>query len=270
MTLSRKNFQGHPFHLVDLSPWPLLQVISLLILTGSAVSYFQGVTNSLTSLNLGFITLISVMFLWFRDVSSEGTFMGNHTSKVQASLTLGFTLFVVSEIFFFVSIFWAFFHSALAPTVELGCSWPPLGIASIDPFAIPILNTILLLSSGAFITYAHHGIVYSNRNKFILGTVITLILAFAFTALQGVEYVEVPYTINDSVFGSVFFFGTGFHGIHVLVGSLFILASLARIIFYHSTTSHMVGLDSAILYWHFVDVVWLVLYVFFYWWSYSA
>lgn len=267
MTLTRKEFQGHPFHLVDLSPWPLFQVVSLLILGGSAVAYFQGITNSLLSLILGFITWLSVMGLWFRDVSSEGTFMGNHTRKVQGSLNIGFTLFVVSEIFFFISIFWAFFHSALAPTVELGCTWPPLGIVSIDPFAIPIVNTILLLSSGAFITYAHHGIVYSNRVLFITGTVMTLILAFAFTALQGVEYIEAPFTINDSVAGSVFFFGTGFHGIHIIIGSIFIIVSLSRVLYYHNTTSHMVGLDSAILYWHFVDVVWLFLYVFFYWWS---
>jgi len=158
-------------------------------------------------------------------------------------------------------------HSALAPTVELGGHWPPAGIEALNPFAIPLLNTILLLSSGATVTYAHHALIEGNRKGAIVGTAMTLLFAIVFTALQGVEYNEAGFTIADGVYGSVFYFSTGFHGIHVIIGTAFIAVAFFRIINYHLTDHHHLGFESSILYWHFVDVVWLFLYISVYWWG---
>jgi cytochrome c oxidase subunit 3 len=186
---------------------------------------------------------------------------------VQSGLSLGFILFVLSEVMAFMSVFWAFFHSALAPTVEIGATWPPVGIESLDPFAIPLLNTILLLSSGAFVTWAHHALIKGDRKGAIIGLFITIVLAIIFTALQGFEYIEAPFSFADSVFGTVFYASTGLHGLHVIVGTIFLAVAFVRIIQYHLTDSHHNGFEASILYWHFVDVVWLFLYIFVYVWS---
>lgn len=142
------------------------------------------------------------------------TYLGNHTNAVQKGLNLGVGLFIVSEVFFFLAIFWAFFHSAISPSVELGAQWPPLGIQAVNPFELPLLNTVLLLSSGVTITYAHHSLIQSNRKGALYGTVATIILAVIFTFFQGVEYTVSSFTISDSVYGSCFYFGTGFHGLN--------------------------------------------------------
>jgi len=207
------------------------------------------------------------MILWFRDVTGEGTYLGNHTFRVQEGLNLGFVMFVVSEVFFFISIFWAYFHSALAPTVELGSSWPPAGIEPLNPFAIPLLNTIILLSSGAAVTYAHHSLIQGERKGSILGLILTILLALIFTGLQGLEYYEAPFNFSDSTYGTVFFFATGFHGLHVIIGTIFLIVGLLRLFSYHFTKHHHLGFESAILYWHFVDVVWLFLFVSVYYWG---
>jgi cytochrome c oxidase subunit 3 len=188
------------------------------------------------------------MILWFRDVVAEGTLLGNHTFAVQKGLNLGVALFIVSEVFFFISIFWAYFHSALAPTVELGTHWPPAGIASIDYLELPLLNTLLLLSSGASVTYAHHALIAGNRRGTLLGIIITIALALTFTAIQGYEYYEAPFTISDGAYGSTFFLATGFHGLHVLIGTAFIAVSLFRILSYHLTDHHHLGFEASILY----------------------
>lgn len=229
--------------------------------------YFNGFANGGTLVILGFLATVSAMILWFRDVVAEGTLLGNHTFAVQKGLNLGVALFIVSEIFFFISIFWAYFHSALAPTVELGTSWPPVGIDPLNPFEIPLLNTILLLSSGASVTYAHHSLIEGNRRGTLLGIIITVILAVLFTALQGFEYYEAPFTLTDGAYGSTFFFATGFHGLHVMIGTAFIAVAFFRILSYHLTDHHHLGFEASILYWHFVDVVWLFLYVSIYWWG---
>jgi cytochrome c oxidase subunit 3 len=215
--VQRTQFQFHPYHLVDPSPWPLLTSFALLTLTLSAVMYFNGygamVGGGGTLLTLGFLATLFAMILWFRDVAAEGSFLGNHTFAVQKGLNLGVALFIVSEVFFFISIFWAYFHSALAPTVELGAHWPPAGIDPLNPFEIPLLNTIILLSSGATVTYAHHSLIQGNRKGVLLGIILTVVLAFIFTGLQGLEYYEAPFTISDGAYGSTFFFATGFHGL---------------------------------------------------------
>jgi len=161
------------------------------------------------------------------------TYLGHHTIQVQKGLTIGVVLFIISEIFAFLSVFWAFFHSSLSPTIEIGGVWPPQGITPLDPFAIPLLNTILLLSSGAFVTYGHHALIQGNRRGAILGTLLTIIFAIIFTALQYYEYTESSFTMSDSVYGTVFYASTGLHGLHVIIGTLFILVGFIRIIKLH-------------------------------------
>jgi cytochrome c oxidase subunit 3 len=229
--------------------------------------FFHGFENGGRLLLLGFLLTAGGMILWFRDVILEGTYLGNHTKQVQRGLNLGFALFIVSEVMAFLSIFWAFFHSSLSPDINIGSTWPPYGIEALDPFAIPLLNTILLLSSGAFITYSHHSLIQGNRRGAIIGAILTLIFAILFTGLQAYEYLEASFSIADSVYGTVFFASTGLHGLHVIVGTIFILVGFIRMILYHLTSEHHLGFEAAILYWHFVDVVWLFLFAAVYWWG---
>ena len=265
--LIRSNFQAHPFHLVSPSPWPLFTSISLLTLTTSGVSSMHGFEKPQYCLILAFISVILSMSFWFRDVISEGTYLGNHTLAVQRGLNMGVALFIISEALFFLAIFWTFFHSALSPTVDLGAQWPPVGIEAINPFELPLLNTAILLSSGVTVTYAHHCLIQGKRSGALYGLIWTVVLATIFTALQGVEYMDSSFTISDGAFGSCFFFGTGFHGLHVMIGTAFLSVGLWRILAYHSTENHHLGLESGILYWHFVDVVWLLLFVSVYYWG---
>jgi cytochrome c oxidase subunit 3 len=260
------EFQAHPYHLVEPSPWPLLTSFALLGLTFPAVLYFHGYSYALPLVGIGFLSTLFAMVLWFRDVSAEGSYLGCHTFAVQKGLNLGVALFIISEVFFFVSLFWAYFHSALAPAVEIGAHWPPTGIEPLSPYEVPLLNTILLLSSGAAITYAHHSLIQGSRRGAIVGTILTIVLAVIFTGLQGFEYYQAPFTIADGVYGSTFFMATGFHGIHVIVGTAFIAVGFYRILSYQLTDHHHLGYEGSILYWHFVDVVWLFLYISVYWW----
>ena len=265
--LTRSNFQAHPFHLVSPSPWPLFTCVSLLTLTTSGVLSMHGFNKADYFLILNLLSLILSMSLWFRDVISEGTYLGNHTLAVQRGLNMGVGLFIVSEALFFLAIFWAFFHSALSPSVELGANWPPSGIESINPFELPLLNTVLLLSSGVTVTYAHHSLIQGNRNGTLYGLIATAVLAVIFTCFQGVEYSVSSFTISDGIFGSCFYFGTGFHGLHVIIGTAFLSVGLWRVLAYHSTDNHHLGLESGILYWHFVDIVWLFLFISIYYWG---
>lgn len=245
--------QYHPFHLVDPSPWPYLGGLSALMLTLGAVIYFH--YSSTYLLVIGLICLASVMCFWWRDVIREATFQGHHTQIVQQGLKIGMILFIVSEVCFFFSFFWAFFHSSLAPAVEIGAMWPPAGIEILNPFSVPLLNTAILLSSGATVTWAHHAILSSQRTEAIVGLTLTVILGLIFTALQAMEYYEAPFAISDSVYGSTFFVATGFHGLHVIIGTSFLLVCLGRLVFHHFTRRHHLGFEAASWYWHFVDVV---------------
>jgi cytochrome c oxidase subunit 3 len=208
----QNKFQFFPFHLVDPSPWPILISFSMLNLTLGAVCYIHGYNYGGYILTLGFILTTLGMILWFRDVVIEGSYLGHHTKEVKNGLMIGVLLFIVSEVFAFLSVFWAFFHSSLSPAIEIGGSWPPLGITPLDPFAIPLLNTFLLLSSGAFITYGHHALIAGNRKAAIDGVIFTIILAIIFTALQYFEYSEAGFTMADGVYGSAFYASTGLHG----------------------------------------------------------
>jgi cytochrome c oxidase subunit 3 len=267
MNININKFQHFPFHLVDPSPWPILVSFSLLNLTIGAVLYMHGFNNGGAILTVGFILTVAGMTLWFRDVITEGTFLGHHTKQVKSGLMIGVLLFIVSEVFAFLSVFWAFFHSSLSPAIEIGGSWPPIGITPLDPFAIPLLNTFLLLSSGAFVTYGHHALIAGNRKAAIDGVFLTIILAVVFTALQYFEYSEAAFTMSDGVYGSAFYASTGLHGLHVIIGTIFILVGFIRIINYQLTSNHHQGFEASILYWHFVDVVWLFLFVAVYFWG---
>ena len=227
----------------------------------------HGYNNGGYILSIGFVLTTYAMILWFKDVITEATYLGHHTKEVKNGLMIGIVLFIISEVFAFISVFWAYFHSSLSPAIEIGGVWPPIGITPLDPFAIPLLNTILLLSSGAFVTYGHHALIQGDRKGAIKGTLFTIILAVIFTSLQYYEYSEAAFSISDSVFGSAFYASTGLHGIHVIVGTIFITVGFFRIVQYHFTNSHHQGFEAGILYWHFVDVVWLFLFIAVYYWG---
>lgn len=246
----RIDYQSHPYHLTAESPWPLLTAGAILSMLSSAAMWFNHLEHSGTFLTLGMISTTAAMSLWFSDVSQEGTLQGRHTRIVQTCLSMGVSLFIVTEAFFFLSIFWAYFHSSLAPTVELGVQWPPAGITPLSPFSVPLMNTALLLSSGATVTYAHHALFKGSRGATLLGLILTVVLAVVFTALQGMEYDTAGFSMPDGVYGTCFFFSTGFHGIHVIVGTVMLAVGLGRTLIYHFTTGHHMGLEAAILYWH--------------------
>lgn len=264
----KEFFPTHPYHLVSPSPWPVLTSFSLLTLTISGILSMQTFTLGIDVVKLGLLILIASMSFWFKDVVIESTFQGFHTLAVQKGLTLGFGLFIISEIFFFLAIFWTYFHSSLSPTIELGAEWPPMGVSSVNPLELPLLNTMLLLSSGVTITVAHHCLIKSYRYGTLIGLYLTIVLAFLFTLFQAMEYVSSSFNFSDGIFGSSFYFGTGFHGFHVIVGTLFIIVGLWRIYRYHLSENHHLGFESSILYWHFVDIVWIFLYFSVYFWGY--
>nr|YP_010866012.1 cytochrome c oxidase subunit III [Cerapanorpa brevicornis]WGT92297.1 cytochrome c oxidase subunit 3 [Cerapanorpa brevicornis] len=256
---------NHPFHLVDYSPWPLTGALGAMITVSGMIKWFHQFNPDL--LFLGLIITLLTMYQWWRDISREGTFQGLHTLVVTLGLRWGMILFIVSEVFFFISFFWAFFHSSLSPAIELGAIWPPIGIYAFNPFQIPLLNTAILLSSGMTVTWAHHGLMEGNHSQAFQGLLLTVILGIYFSILQGYEYMEASFTISDSVYGSTFFMATGFHGLHVIIGTTFLLVCLIRHMYYHFSNSHHFGFEAAAWYWHFVDVVWLFLYISIYWWG---
>nr|YP_010591393.1 cytochrome c oxidase subunit III [Pseudorhaetus sinicus]QYK91427.1 cytochrome c oxidase subunit 3 [Pseudorhaetus sinicus]UFK32128.1 cytochrome c oxidase subunit III [Pseudorhaetus sinicus]UGY85194.1 cytochrome c oxidase subunit 3 [Pseudorhaetus sinicus] len=260
--MSHKN---HPFHLVDASPWPILGAFSAMITMVGIIKWFHLFNYNL--LLLGFTVTSLIMYQWWRDISREGTFQGLHTYPVVMGLRWGMILFITSEVFFFISFFWGFFHSSLAPTIELGMNWPPKGITPFNPLQIPLLNTLILLSSGLTVTWAHHSLIENNFNQVTQGLSLTVILGIYFTLLQAYEYKEAPFTIADAAYGSSFFMATGFHGIHVIIGTTFLAVCLLRHTKNHFSSIHHFGFEAAAWYWHFVDVVWLFLYISIYWWG---
>nr|AML26750.1 cytochrome c oxidase subunit III [Histeridae sp. BMNH 1274745] len=257
--------KNHPFHLVDVSPWPLLGALSAMITMIGLIKWFHQFQSNLFL--LGSVITMAIMYQWWRDITREGTYQGLHTYQVTMGLRWGMILFITSEVFFFISFFWGFFHSSLTPSIELGMSWPPLGIQAFNPLQIPLLNTLILLTSGLTITWAHHSLMENNFTSTTQGLALTVILGLYFTMLQGYEYVEAPFAISDSAYGSTFFMATGFHGIHVIIGTTFLLTCLMRHLNNHFSNIHHFGFEAAAWYWHFVDVVWLFLYISMYWWG---
>ena len=258
---------NHSYHLVDPSPWPLVGAIGAFVTTSGGVMYMHSYVFGSFILFIGIITVLYTMFHWWRDVVREGTFEGHHTYIVQSGLRYGMILFIVSEIMFFFAFFWAYFTSSISPTVEIGSIWPPIGIDILNAFEVPLLNTVILLLSGVSITWCHHSIVGDNRKESIIGLLITIILAVIFTLFQAFEYFDAGFNISDSVYGSTFYMATGFHGLHVMIGTTFLIVCFYRLIENHFTTAHHFGFEAAAWYWHFVDVVWLFLFVSVYWWG---
>lgn len=257
--------KNHPFHLVDKRPWPILGSLRIFITFRGIIKLFHLSNPNLLTLRI-LINLI-IIFQWWRDIVRERTFQGHHTLKVRIGLRIGIILFIISEVFFFISFFWRFFHNSLSPRIETGINWPPLGILTFNPLDIPLLNTVILLSSGITVTWAHHSLIENNYKQTIQRLILTVVLGFYFSVLQIYEYREASFSISDSVYGSTFFIATGFHGLHVIIGTLFLLTCLLRQMLNHFSSIHHFGFEAAAWYWHFVDVVWLFLYISIYWWG---
>nr|AAU13939.1 cytochrome c oxidase subunit III [Bothropolys sp. SP-2004] len=256
---------NHPYHMVNPSPWPILAALGVFITMTGLVNWFHSTTSYL--MLLGNILIVSVSIQWWRDVTRESTFQGLHTIPTVYGLKWGMVLFIISEVFFFVSFFWAFFHSSMGPALELGSYWPPMSVTPLNPFQVPLLNTAILLSSGISVTWAHHALMEANYTQAKNALVITVILGLYFTLLQAFEYKEASFSISDATFGSTFFMATGFHGLHVIIGTTFLAIALARHNNFHFSSSHHLGFETATWYWHFVDVVWLFLFLSIYWWG---
>lgn len=257
---------GHPFHLVDPSPWPLVASLSVLVLAIGAVLYMH--KFDVWMFRIGLLMLLFTFFGWFRDVIREGNTPGMHTQTVQTGLKIGMGLFIVSEIMFFAAFFWGYFHAALSPSEVLGGVWPPKNIKTLDPFHLPYLNTLILLLSGTTLTWAHHALLSGVKKETAQALLITILLGATFTCVQGFEYAHAAFSIKDGVYGSSFYMATGFHGLHVIIGTIFLLVCFLRLRRGEFSTTHHVGFESAAWYWHFVDVVWLFLFISIYWWGY--
>nr|YP_010222568.1 cytochrome c oxidase subunit III [Hippotiscus dorsalis]UCC46018.1 cytochrome c oxidase subunit III [Hippotiscus dorsalis] len=260
-----KMHKNHPYHLVDYSPWPLTGSIGAMTLTTGMVLWFH--KSEMYLMMIGIMILLLTMIQWWRDIIRESTFQGHHTIKVTNGLKIGMMLFIISEVFFFISFFWSFFHSSLSPTIEIGMMWPPKGIKTLNPMEVPLLNTMILLCSGMTVTWAHHSLMNNKHKEVLKSLSLTVILGITFSLFQLYEYMEASFCISDSIYGSCFYMSTGFHGLHVIIGTMFLIVCLMRHMNYHFSMNHHFGFEAAAWYWHFVDVVWLFLYISIYWWG---
>lgn len=266
--MNKKNL-FHSFYPTSIRPWPLISRIVLLNIIVSRlkwINYFN--LNNFLWFIYNIFTLILTLYLWWRDLVRETTFLGiiNHT--IYANLRFGIYLFILSEVLFFVSFFWTYFHFALAPDITIGIIWPPKGIQIFNPYDIPFLNSVILITSGFSVTLSHYCLINRNIKSRISNLIFTIFLGLYFSILQGYEYYEATFSIRDSCYGSSFFIITGFHGVHVIIGTIFLIIQLIRIKLIHISSYCHLGFESASWYWHFVDVVWLFLYINLYWWRY--
>ena len=254
----------HQYHLVEPSPWPLVGSMAAFVLTLGGVLYMHENAYGMPTMGVGLMLVLATMFYWWRDIIREAEYQGHHTPIVQIGMRYGMLLFISSEVMFFVAFFWAFFDRALFPA---GGIWPPEGIVTFDPFDLPLINTLVLLLSGCTVTWAHHAIVEGNRRDFMIGLGLTVGLGMLFTALQALEYSHAPFAFSDGIYPSVFYMATGFHGFHVIIGTLFLAVCMWRGALGHFTPKQHFGFEAAAWYWHFVDVVWLFLFVAVYIWG---
>lgn len=262
-----KKTSEHPFHLVDSSPWPLFTSMAIFIFLLGCIMYLHSWVWGGFVFAFGFSYTIYCLSCWWRDVVVEGTFEGQHTLMVQYGLKTGMLLFIASEVMFFFAFFWSFFYYSVSPVIWIGGIWPPLGIEVPNPWQIPFLNTTILVFSGISLTWAHYAMLSKERLESLIGMLITIWAGILFMGLQLFEYIEAPFTISSSVYGSIFYLMTGFHGFHVMVGLVFIVVCTCRQASYHFTSNHHVGFEAASWYWHFVDVVWIGLFLSVYWWG---
>lgn len=263
---------NHDYHIIDPSPWPLIGSISAFVMAVGAVTYMHD--GPIYIMVLGLIGVLYTMFGWWSDVISEAH-RGDHTKVVQMHLRYGMILFIASEVMFFVAWFWAFFDASLfaneaiqfARVEHTGGVWPPQDLTVLDPWHLPLFNTVILLLSGTTVTWAHHALLHNDRASLKLGLICTIILGSIFSAVQVYEYVVAPFSFSDSIYGATFYMATGFHGFHVFVGTIFLLICLLRAIKGHFKPEQHFGFESAAWYWHFVDVVWLFLFAAVYVWG---
>jgi cytochrome c oxidase subunit III len=256
---------GHPYHLVNPSPWPLLGAFSAGTLAIGAVIGMHGGTWLLAV--LGFACVLGVMIGWWRDVLKEAVVEKAHTAVVKIGLRYGMALFIASEVMFFVAFFWAYFASAFYPTEATGFQWPPVGIHTVDPWELPLMMTLVLLLSGTTVTWAHHAIIEGRIAEASRALGITVGLGVIFTCIQLFEYAHASYGFTDGIFPSTFFMATGFHGFHVLIGTIFLAVCWRRTVKGDFTPDSHFGFEAAAWYWHFVDVVWLFLFMAVYVWG---
>jgi cytochrome c oxidase subunit 3 len=252
-----------PYHLVDPSPWPLVGAIGggLTVLGIIFVAHY----GSYTWLAIGVLIVLATMFFWWRDVLKESRTAGVHSPIVRLGLRYGMTLFISSEVMFFVAFFWAYFNFALFPEHVSGAAtavWPPAGVHTFDPFHLPFLNTMILLLSGCTITWAHHSLLEGDRRGLVTGLALTVLLGLSFTTCQVIEYSSAPFKlVGGGIYPAVFFLATGFHGFHVIVGTCFLIVCLFRARAGSFMPERHFGFEAAAWYWHFVDVVWLFLFI---------
>ena len=267
--------QNHPYHLVNPSPWPIIGAAAALVLAVGALMFMHELEGGVWVLVVGSIMTLAIMAVWWRDVINEGEHLGHHNSIVQLGLRYGMVLFIASEVMFFLAWFWAFFDASIyageaiqeSRVAFTGGHWPPDGVEVFNPWHLPLLNTIILLTSGTTVTWAHHALKENKRNGLIWGLVLTVILGVLFTCIQAYEYAHAGFGFTDGIYSSTFFMATGFHGAHVIIGSIFLMVCLARSIAGHFKPDHHFGFEAAAWYWHFVDVVWLFLFFAIYWWG---
>ena len=256
----------HDYHILNPSIWPFIGAVGGFTMLFGAVLFFNDYGPWVMLAGVAIIAY--TMVAWWTDVIKE-SHSGDHTPVVQIGLRYGFILFVMSEIMFFSAWFWNFFKHALCPMEEgSGGVWPPVGIETFDPWHLPLINTLILLSSGAAATWAHHAIAHENNRKdFVNGLILAIVLGCAFTALQAYEYSHAAFSYSGNIYGATFFMATGFHGAHVIIRTIFLGVCMVRGMMGHFTPSAHIGFETAAWYWHFVDVVWLFLFAAVYIWG---
>ena len=269
----------HDYHLVDPSPWPLIGAVAAFFMMVGAVMTFKtlpvgGLHIGPYVLGAGFITVLYTMASWWTDVVHEAGPGHYHTRVVQLSHRYGMMMFIASEVMFFVAFFWAYFDAALYPNdpieyarADLLGTWPPKGIETFDPWHLPLLNTLILLTSGTTVTWAHHALLEGDRKGVLQGLGLTVGLGLLFTLCQAFEYSHAAFGFSGHIYGATFFMATGFHGFHVIVGTIFLAVCLMRAYRGQFTTTQHLGFEFAAWYWHFVDVVWLFLFAAIYVWG---
>ena len=258
--------QTHEYHLVDPDPWPIIGAMGAFALFGGTVMWLHANPYGKFVAVTGVLVVLVTMANWWSNTIREAH-TGYHTRVVQLHLRYGMILFIASEVMFFLAWFWAFFDSALFPQAAIGGHWPPKGIEVLNPWGFPLLNTMILLCSGTTVTWAHHALIHGDRKGLKLGLLLTILLGLMFTSIQAWEYAHAPFAFKGSIYGSTFFMATGFHGFHVIIGTIFLTVCLLRANRGDFTPKQHFGFEAAAWYWHFVDVVWLFLFVSIYVWG---
>lgn len=263
-----KKFYKTPYHFVDPSPWPLLTAFSIFQLPISLILFWD--TGTIIYFIFSLLCLISVLILWANDITVEGTFQGMHTEEVEQGLIIGFFLFIISEVMLFATFFGSFFYYILDISIWAAMSVPVKKLSLIDPAAVPFFNSIILLISSFFITIAHDELIKTskeggvNRNFVFITTFFTIFFGFFFVLFQFWEYKTAQVSIQDTIFGSLFYLITGFHGLHVIFGILFLTVMITRLNYFQFSPEHHLGFEFAAFYWHFVDSIWFIVYLFLY------